>query len=933
MATYNYLDKIGLGQVWSKIKSLFTNTSLIGTTTAESIYTDELTSGNLIVNGGASFVNTISVGSAPTSDMNVATKKYVDDSIDASSISPNWNENDTTSPNYIENRTHWTDSPTITNVINETGTLANEGFRNLTMSLNPQDISLIQSVTNETSYTIVINGSTYSGTVLADGYGYIFFGNANLAIDDYESTGESYAIVYSEYDSRIYFTTNEGQVGDSYSVSLSIENTPIHKLDNKYLNGTLIQPGAGKNSEIFNGINEYKIASGAYSHVEGYNGGWNRMIQINLTGEAGATNYDCTVYSYRDGYNSIINAGIYSFADSNYSTIDKKITYIDVPLSLNNPKTGTIYFNETLSQDTNLSNKPFYLVLPQAIASGTGSHAEGGDAMATEYCSHAEGSNTIASGSYSHAEGNGTVASGSTSHAEGNNTTAFNNYSHAEGNYTIANGSTSHAEGNSTTASGNYSHAEGSNTTASGSYSHAEGYKTTASGVYSHTEGRETISQTRSQHVFGEYNVLDTVGSTTTKGNYIEIVGNGTSTSKRSNARTLDWNGNEVLAGKLTVGTAPTNDMDVATKQYVDNATSSITTNLSGLTDTTISSPTNGQFLQYNSTSSKWENKTYTAPVTSVNGQTGAVSITVPSASSTTPSADGTGTVGTSTTYARADHVHPKITQTISISSNVITLTGSDGTTSSVTIPTSGGTGGANSLSELNDTTITSPSDGQILRYDNSSSKWINSNETTYTFDGTYNASTNKVATVSTVTNAIGALTIPTKTSDLTNDSGFMTGMTILSYGNSSWADFIDAYNNKRVVYCRASSNSNPASGSQTRLAFMAYVNNAESPTEVEFQYYRSVSSHSNTQQGDQVYVYKLTKTGGWSVTVRESYTKVVAGTGLTGNWASGAITLSLNTTQTATTSANGLMSSTDKSRLDTLYADYSSALTALGVN
>ena len=160
-----------------------------------------------------------------------------------------------------------------------------------------------------------------------------------------------------------------------------------------------------------------------------------------------------------------------------------------------------------------------------------------------------------------------------------------------------------------------------------------------------------------------------------------------------------------------------------------------------------------------------------------------------------------------------------------------------------------------------------------------------------------------------------------------------MTGMTILSYGHSTWADFIDVYTNKRVVYCRASSAANPATGSQTRLAFMAYVNNADNPTEVEFQYYRSVNGHSNNQQGDQVYVYKLNKSSGWSVTVRECYTKVVAGTGLTGNWASGAITLSLNSNTVATTSANGLMSSTDKSRLDTLYADYSSALTALGVN
>ena len=44
-------------------------------------------------------------------------------------------------------------------------------------------------------------------------------------------------------------------------------------------------------------------------------------------------------------------------------------------------------------------------------------------------------------------------------------------------------------------------------------------------------------------------------------------------------------------------------------------------------------------------------------------------------------------------------------------------------------------------------------------------------------------------------------------------------------------------------------------------------------------------------------------------------------------NGLTGAVTL-----PTATTSADGLMSSTDKSRLDDLYADYSSALSALGV-
>ena len=131
--------------------------------------------------------------------------------------------------------------------------------------------------------------------------------------------------------------------------------------------------------------------------------------------------------------------------------------------------------------------------------------------------------------------------------------------------------------------------------------------------------------------------------------------------------------------------------------------------------------------------------------------------------------------------------------------------------------------------------------------------------------------------------------------------------MTILSYGKSTWDDFITAYNTNTIVYCRASSNANPATGSQTRMAFMAYVNNATNPTEVEFQYYRSVSSHTDSQQGDQVYVYKLNKSSGWSVIVRSAFSKVVAGTGLTSSYANSAITLqNKNPLPTVTSSDNG---------------------------
>jgi uncharacterized membrane protein len=55
------------------------------------------------------------------------------------------------------------------------------------------------------------------------------------------------------------------------------------------------------------------------------------------------------------------------------------------------------------------------------------------------------------------------------------------------------------------------------------------------------------------------------------------------------------------------------------------------------------------------------------------------------------------------------------------------------------------------------------------------------------------------------------------------------------------------------------------------------------------------VNQHSATQQGDQVYVYKLDKTAGWSVTVREAMSKIAVGTGLKMTYASGTITISLD--------------------------------------
>lgn len=145
------------------------------------------------------------------------------------------------------------------------------------------------------------------------------------------------------------------------------------------------------------------------------------------------------------------------------------------------------------------------------------------------------------------------------------NNIASGMYSHAEGSNNVASGGLSHAEGGGTTASGITSHAEGNGTTASSNYSHAEGGQTTASGQASHAEGTSTIANHASQHVFGEFNVEDSsTNASYQRGNYVEIVGNGSTANSRSNARTLDWQGNEQLAGSLTLGLG-TNDESTIT--------------------------------------------------------------------------------------------------------------------------------------------------------------------------------------------------------------------------------------------------------------------------------------------------------------------------------------------------------------------------------
>jgi hypothetical protein len=154
---------------------------------------------------------------------------------------------------------------------------------------------------------------------------------------------------------------------------------------------------------------------------------------------------------------------------------------------------------------------------------------------------------------------------------------AYESNSVALGSGTTANGYGSFSEGLQSTASGTASHAEGYMSTASESYTHAEGSYTIASGQGSHVEGNGTTAKGSYQHAQGKYNIVDTANI------YAHIVGNGASTSAKSNAHTLDWHGNAWFSGDVYTGsTSGTNKDDgskkLATEEFVSSGYTPLTT-------------------------------------------------------------------------------------------------------------------------------------------------------------------------------------------------------------------------------------------------------------------------------------------------------------------------------------------------------------------
>ena len=463
---------------------------------------------------------------------------------------PDWDENDPNSSSYIAGRTHY-------ETVEEQTISASFTIANGQPVTDPFTISLVAGE----SYAIEWDGVKYNcAAYIAEGSNSPSVGNGAIAA---VSGGNGEPFFITVYNGQVMVF---GEDGD-HTLSLVASLKTIHKIDPKYLPEISLvgKEGTAAGAEIFNNYKDNE-ASSEYAHAEG-----------NLTCAS-------DIAAHAEGQRTVAS-GMNSHAEG-YET---------------------------------------YATAGNAHSEGSFTHADG-------MCSHAEGCNTTAFGAQSHAEGYQTLAKGNSSHASGSYTRAFGDKSTAIGDSTKAFSSTSFVAGSGTISDGNYSavfgkyninkqgNSETNRYVEDESVYHGLSMSTSAyiteivpntkpvfdpqfgyivdgytrktrnklkvgdifinelkdSGAgsnprYTCTYYELVTKLTSTQIQSDKYQVLDMWDS---EGNLI-TVGKGTGENNRSNAHTLDWQGNAWYSGDVYVGSTSGKNKDegskkLATEEYVD---------------------------------------------------------------------------------------------------------------------------------------------------------------------------------------------------------------------------------------------------------------------------------------------------------------------------------------------------------------------------
>lgn len=148
-------------------------------------------------------------------------KKTEDRIVDSTA---DWNENDSSKDSYIKNRTHW-EEVKQKYLIPETSVFISEDYGNVSLSDSLPLLTIGQE------YIVVLNGTTYKCIAREYDGSSAIIGNGTIYGDDNEGNGEPFSCD-SYDDGSIYL--NVATAG-KYTISISIAQTEIHKLNPKYL--------------------------------------------------------------------------------------------------------------------------------------------------------------------------------------------------------------------------------------------------------------------------------------------------------------------------------------------------------------------------------------------------------------------------------------------------------------------------------------------------------------------------------------------------------------------------------------------------------------------------------------------------------------------------------------------------------------------------
>ena len=292
----------------------------------------------------------------PTEDMNIATKQYVDtakteaqqlglttatpgqiikvkavqdgkptewEAVDmpGGGVQSDWNQNDSTQPDYVKNRPFYTGDPVESVLLEEQiVTFYNDGDDAEPYYMSDEKFSF--DISAGDIVKVMWDGTEYSCIAVELNYS-VKFGNLSIDYDDKENTGEPFI-----FDGR-YFCTKTS-TDESHRIKLSKVSGEVNQIDKKYLpddapylskkNPTGF--GSFSLNRAYNtGIGDYSFAEGSYTTASGYSS----HAEGNYTIASGSESHvqgHFNVADNKNKYAHIVGNGISDTKRSNAHTLD-----------------------------------------------------------------------------------------------------------------------------------------------------------------------------------------------------------------------------------------------------------------------------------------------------------------------------------------------------------------------------------------------------------------------------------------------------------------------------------------------------------------------------------------------------------------------------------------------------------------------------------